>query len=133
MLASAPVANDGVAMSGIAARGTHILNPWTGRGTSAVLSATVVGPSLLWADVFATAAVAQGSRSHELVEGLCGTSGLLVLANGTCTAGPTRRNRRRAARPTQAGAASSAGGAARLNGAAPVGTGRSRGSAPPGP
>ena len=82
VLGSVPVADGGVATSGIAARGTHILDPRTGRGTSAVLSATVVGPSLLWADVFATAAVAQGRRAREWVETLPGTSGLLVLADG---------------------------------------------------
>ena len=48
-----------------------------------MLSATVIGPSLLWADVWATAAVARGASAVEWVDTLTGTSGLLVLADGT--------------------------------------------------
>jgi FAD:protein FMN transferase len=51
-----------VATSGTAERGGHIRDPWTrepldGNGLA---SATVVGPDITWADVYATAAFAMG-------------------------------------------------------------------------
>lgn len=82
LIATAPVHDGAVATSGIAARGLHIVDPRSGKLATEVLSATVVGPSLLWADVFATAAVALGREAVEWVSGLHGTSGLLVLADG---------------------------------------------------
>ena len=45
----------GLATSGAAARGAHIRDPRTGAGVDRAGSATVWGPSLLWADVWATA------------------------------------------------------------------------------
>jgi thiamine biosynthesis lipoprotein len=50
----------GLATSGSAARGPHIVDPHTGRHPNSFLSVTVTGPTLLWADVFATAAFARG-------------------------------------------------------------------------
>jgi len=81
-VATVPVREGGIATSGIAARGAHIIDPRTGRHATEVLSATVSGPSLLWADVWATAAVARGADAVDWVGGLPGTSGLLVLADG---------------------------------------------------
>lgn len=72
-----------VATSGTAARGLHISDPRTGHAATGMASATVVGPSLLWADVFATAAVALGDDAAAFVAGLHGTSGLLVRPDGT--------------------------------------------------
>jgi len=83
VLATLPAGDGGVATSGIAIRGAHILDPRTGEPAVGVLSATVAGPSLMWADVFATAAVAMGSVAVEWVAGLHGTSGLIVLADDT--------------------------------------------------
>lgn len=82
VLATVPVADGGVATSGIAARGAHIVDPHTTSPVTDVLSATVVGPSLMWADVFATAAVAMGRAATAWVGSLHGTSGMLVLADG---------------------------------------------------
>ena len=82
VLATLPAGDGGVATSGIAAKGAHILDPHTGERVVGVLSATVAGPSLMWADVFATAAVAMGPAAVEWVTSLHGTSGLLVLADG---------------------------------------------------
>lgn len=82
VLATVQVHDGGVATSGTAARGAHVLDPRTGRPATAVLSATVVGPSLLWADVWATAAVALGEDAVRWVASLHGTSGMLVLADG---------------------------------------------------
>jgi thiamine biosynthesis lipoprotein len=49
-----------VATSGVAERGTHITNPYTGGPATVLAAATVVGPSLTWADAYATAAFAMG-------------------------------------------------------------------------
>jgi thiamine biosynthesis lipoprotein len=54
------VANGAVATSGSTHRGTHIIDPYTREPATAVRAVTVVGPSLLWADVYATAAAARG-------------------------------------------------------------------------
>lgn len=82
VLARARLTDGAVATSGTAARGLHITDPRTGRPATGMASATVVGPSLLWADVFATAAVALGAEAEAFVAGLHGTSGLLVLPDG---------------------------------------------------
>lgn len=82
-IATVPVHDGGIATSGVAARGAHIFDPHTGAPATDVLSATVIGPSLLWADVWATAAIARGTSAVEWVSTLHGTSGLLVLADGT--------------------------------------------------
>jgi len=47
--------NGGVATSGTAARGAHLYDPGTGTFVDRTGSVTVVGPSLMWADVWATA------------------------------------------------------------------------------
>jgi thiamine biosynthesis lipoprotein len=60
LVAVREVRTGGVATSGSAARGAHIVDPHTGARPDALLSVTVTGPSLLWADVFATAAFARG-------------------------------------------------------------------------
>jgi FAD:protein FMN transferase len=49
-----------VATSGSAERGSHIVNPVTGRPASGLASVTVAGPSLASADAYATAAFAMG-------------------------------------------------------------------------
>jgi thiamine biosynthesis lipoprotein len=55
-----PLRHGAVATSGTAARGAHIVDPATGEAADGPLSATVIGPSLLWADVYATAAFVAG-------------------------------------------------------------------------
>ena len=49
-----------IATSGTYERGDHIFDPHTGRTPTAMLSVTVVGPSLTYADAYATAAYAMG-------------------------------------------------------------------------
>ena len=51
----------GVATSGTAERGAHIVNPRTGRAAAGLASVTIVGPSLALADACATAAFAMGA------------------------------------------------------------------------
>lgn len=71
-----------VATSGTGRRGAHIIDPYTGLPATAVASATVVGPSLLWADVYATAIVAHGALL-PLPPGY--SCPLLVLADSATT------------------------------------------------
>lgn len=54
------VRDGAVATSGTAARGHHLVDPRDGTLVDALASMTVVGPSLLWADVLATAAFVRG-------------------------------------------------------------------------
>jgi thiamine biosynthesis lipoprotein len=53
--ATVDLTTGGLATSGSAARGAHVRDPRTGTGVARAGSATVWGPSLLWADVWATA------------------------------------------------------------------------------
>jgi thiamine biosynthesis lipoprotein len=53
--ASLDLATGGLATSGTAARGRHIGDPRTGDAVDRAGSVTVWGPSLVWADVWATA------------------------------------------------------------------------------
>ena len=54
-----------VATSGTAARGEHIVDPATGAAPVGLLSATVIGPTLTWADVQATAAFVRGAAGYQ--------------------------------------------------------------------
>lgn len=63
LLAALTVAGGAVATSGGAHRGSHILTPATGLPAAAIEQATVHGPSLLWADIYATALVASDTAA----------------------------------------------------------------------
>lgn len=56
-----------IATSGAYERGDHVIVPHTGRPPDGIASMTVVGPSLTWADTWATAAYAMGIRGVEWV------------------------------------------------------------------
>jgi thiamine biosynthesis lipoprotein len=76
-----------VATSGSTHRGAHIIDPTTGRPANGVRAVTVVGPELLWADVYATAAAARGlavrgGSAVRWLDGLAGYEALLVTAAG---------------------------------------------------
>jgi FAD:protein FMN transferase len=71
-----------VATSGTAHRGEHIVEPRTGLPAASLASATVVGPSLLWADVHATAAMARGAAALALLDVEPNYEALLVDAGG---------------------------------------------------
>jgi thiamine biosynthesis lipoprotein len=72
-----------VATSGVAERGTHIVDPFTGRPAEALASATVVGASLTDVDAYATAACAMGPRALRWLESVSGMEGLLVASDGS--------------------------------------------------
>ena len=67
-----------VATSGTAARGHHITDPSTGVAVDGLLSATIAGPELTWADVYATAAFVKGPRALAWIATLDGHAGILV-------------------------------------------------------
>jgi len=69
-----------VATSGTYERGEHIRDPHTGRRPTGLLSLTVVGPSLAWADAYATTAFAMGLQgigwvARHVGYGACGITG----------------------------------------------------------
>ena len=68
-----------VATSGSAARGAHVIDPRTGRGIVRSGSATVVGPDLLWADVWATAAWVAPARAERLMSDRAPAYSLLMV------------------------------------------------------
>lgn len=68
-----------IATSGAAARGAHVVDPRTGQGISRTGSSTVTGPELLWADVWATAAFVDPTRTRDLLEARDPAYRLIVL------------------------------------------------------
>ncbi len=72
-----------VATSGTAERGQHIVDPFTARPATALASATVVGPSLTYADAYATAAFVMGIPAVRWIDGVEGYAALLVADDGT--------------------------------------------------
>jgi FAD:protein FMN transferase len=74
-----------VATSGLTERGRHILDPFTGRPADALESATVVGPSLTFADAYATAAFVLGRQAIAWMEDLDGYEALLIDSQGTAS------------------------------------------------
>jgi thiamine biosynthesis lipoprotein len=73
----------GVATSGSYARGGHVINPRTGRPAGALASVTVVGRSLLAADVLATAVYAEGMPGLARVERAGGAEAFVVRNDGS--------------------------------------------------
>jgi FAD:protein FMN transferase len=71
-----------VATSGVAERGAHIIDPYTGQPPVGLASITVVGASLAETDAFATAAFAMGSAARDWVESLDGYEGFAITATG---------------------------------------------------
>ena len=71
-----------VATSGTADRGAHIIDPATGAAPHGLLSATVIGPELTWADVYATAAFVKGAAALPGIATLPDHAGILVGADG---------------------------------------------------
>ena len=68
VLAVVEIRRGALATSGSAHRGQHIVDPASGTAAGELWSASVCGPSLLWADVYATAAVVKGSAALAWLE-----------------------------------------------------------------
>jgi thiamine biosynthesis lipoprotein len=92
MLRALHLRTGAVATSGTAARGAHIVDPATGRPAESLLSATVIGPELTWADVYATAAFVKGPTAVGWLATLEQHAALLVEPDGrlTTVGAPTR-------------------------------------------
>jgi thiamine biosynthesis lipoprotein len=70
-----------VATSGAYERGDHIRDPRTGKAPTGLLSVTVVGPSLTWADVYATTAFAMGEAGPAWVATHSGYGALAITTD----------------------------------------------------
>jgi FAD:protein FMN transferase len=81
LLMRVPLRTGSVATSGSAARGRHIIDPVTMTPAADLLSVTVVGPSLTWADVYATAAFVRGHRAADFISSLARHEAVLVHAD----------------------------------------------------
>lgn len=76
----------GVATSGNYLRGDHIYNPNNyGQQINEVVSLTVIGPNILEADRFATAAFAMGKNGVEFIENLSGFESYSIDNKGIAT------------------------------------------------
>jgi FAD:protein FMN transferase len=76
----------GIATSGSYVRGAHIYNPVEpAKAINDIVSLTVIGPDVLEADRFATAAFAMGSDGIYFIEELQGFEGYVVSAQGIAT------------------------------------------------
>ena len=63
------ISNGAVATSGNYERGAHIINPKTKKPATKLLSVTVTGPDIIWADVLATAIFAMGKvKGSEFIK-----------------------------------------------------------------
>jgi thiamine biosynthesis lipoprotein len=82
ILGTVVLSSGGIATSGSAHRGEHIVDPRTAGPAISVRAATVTGPSLLWADVYATAVVVTGPEALDWIAGLPGYEALVVLPSG---------------------------------------------------
>jgi thiamine biosynthesis lipoprotein len=70
-----------VATSGAYERGAHIVDPRTGLAPAGLLSMTVAGPSLTYADAYATAAYVMGEAGLAWVAGIDGYQALAITAD----------------------------------------------------
>ncbi len=72
-----------IATSGTAERGNHLIDPYSGRRTARVASASVSGPDLGLADALATAVAVAGEAGLSLVETLEDYEALVIGHDGT--------------------------------------------------
>ena len=72
-----------VATSGVYERGPHLIDPHTGTTVTGLLSATVIGIDLAFADALATALYVSGGLLLDKLTRLAGYHGFVVYADGT--------------------------------------------------
>jgi len=77
------LSNAAIATSGATERGQHIYNPKSNKSIEDILSISVIGPDIIWADVYATAAFAMGRAGIEWIESLSGYEGFAILPDMT--------------------------------------------------
>ena len=78
MAAVLEVGDMAIATSGCYERGKHIIDPRTGQPPSDLLSITVVGPSLTYADAYATAAFVMGRAGVTWISNIEGYHALAI-------------------------------------------------------
>lgn len=88
LLAVVALTSGAVATSGSVHRGPHILDPATGAPARGVVQATVIGPTLTWSDILATAVVAAGQARPDTTNWPPGYDVLLVTEGGLVAATP---------------------------------------------
>jgi thiamine biosynthesis lipoprotein len=76
------ISNEAVATSGSYERGNHIINSKTKKPAQELLSASVTGPDIIWADVLATAIFAMGQAGLDYIRTQPGYTALLVTIAG---------------------------------------------------
>jgi thiamine biosynthesis lipoprotein len=82
-LASVVQLTDGaVATSGIAERGAHVVDPFTGQPAVALASVTVVGRDLIRTDAYATAAIAMGGLARGWLADCAGYEAFAIASDG---------------------------------------------------
>ncbi len=85
LIAVLPVTSGGVATSGSAHRGAHIVDARTGEPATGTASATVITDSLTDADIDATCAYLQGDRAVDWLSRRSGRLALVVRPDGSTT------------------------------------------------
>jgi thiamine biosynthesis lipoprotein len=83
LIAIVPVRRGGVATSGTAHRGDHLVDARTGVPPARVASVTVVAASLTWADLDATSAYALDADAGTWLRSRPGRVGLVVWRDGS--------------------------------------------------
>jgi thiamine biosynthesis lipoprotein len=82
------VGDTAVATSGAYERGEHIFDPRTRRPATGLLSMTVAGPSLTYADAFATAAFVMGEPGAGWIAGIEGYEAVAITPDHRVIATP---------------------------------------------
>lgn len=82
LVTTTKVGTGAVATSGTGERGGHVRDPFTGRFATELASVTVLGPELVWADVYATAALARGLDALRWLPTLAEHEWFVVAADG---------------------------------------------------
>jgi thiamine biosynthesis lipoprotein len=67
-----------IATSGTYEKGFHVINPHTGNPAVELISATVVGPDIVAADVYATAILAMGTAGLDFLERIAGYEAFVI-------------------------------------------------------
>jgi len=85
LLATVPLHTAAMATSGTAHRGQHIVDARTGQPPTTIAQVSVIGPSLTWADIDATAAYALGPDAATWLKTRTGRTGFVVWQDGSTT------------------------------------------------
>lgn len=80
------IENEGIATSGTYLRGEHIYNPLQkAQPVRDIVSLSVIGPDILYADLMATAAFAMGRHGIHFIDSLSDCAGYMIDKDGVAT------------------------------------------------